>query len=229
MVLAAFTVGMPLARGDTPPAAAPPHGQPVPQLHYGQPTLHPPGQLIPHPPGQPMLHPPGQLIPHPYGIYTAPAPSQAEARGPAVIPFWDPDRPPPEGYYVTSRSNGGLIGGGVAIMTSFWLASLIAGVIAAKDEEDRGIDGDGVEASDWTPLYIPIAGPFVAIHAVDASAGGAAVLMVDGVLQTLGAGMVVWGLLDRKYRAVRATAGSSGVEVLPLVGALPGVSLRGSF
>jgi hypothetical protein len=194
-----------------------------------------------------QAYPPYPPYPPPYGPYPPPAyyapppPAPAQPSGPAMIAPWDPDQPPPAGYYLSSKVNGGLIGGGVAILTSFWTVSVIGAAIAAKDEEEAGIDGDGVESDDWTPLYFPIVGPFITVNSVDAGSDGAAVLVIDGVLQTLGAFMIGWGIADRNYRVIRSPMGtprsrvplqigSQEIEVSPIVGrSFRGVGLRASF
>jgi len=161
----------------------------------------------------------------------APAPPvRTGPEKPREISPWDPDEPPPEGYNLRSSVRSGAIGGGVTLLLLGWIPAIIGGAIAAKDEKQRGIDGDGVEEGDWTPMYVPVVGPFITMSSVDASGGGAAVLVVDGVLQTAGAALIVYGILDRKYKVVRAQVAGHPVEVAPGVSFdRPGISVRGAF
>ena len=126
-----------------------------------------------------------------------------------------------------STVSGGPLAAGITLLSLGWVTSVVVGVVAAQDEEERGLDGDGVEAGDWAPMYIPVVGPVIAISSVDASPKGAALLVADGVIQTAGAALILVGALKRKYRIVRSAA---EVVVVPVVSLeRPGLSLTGVF
>jgi hypothetical protein len=73
---------------------------------------------------------------------------------------------------------------------------------------------------------VPIAGPFITMVTVDASASGAGMLVADGLAQIGGVIGIVVGAVDRRYKIVR----HAGVELELAPGpALGGLSLKGSF
>jgi hypothetical protein len=186
--------------------AAPPPPQAPPPAAYGPQYGPPPAGVYYAPP------PPG------YGPAYAPAPE-----APYVIEDWEPGDPVPDGYREDSRIRKGLVIGGAATMGGAWLITcVVAGVgqsIEAVDdelEEGTGYD-DGVSESDWAVLYIPVAGPFVAIATLDASGGGLAPLIVDGVVQSAGLAMLIAGLAAQDHRLVRV--GDADIHVAPVAGA----------
>ena len=142
------------------------------------------------PPGYP---PPAVMVP------AAPARPQP----PPVIYDWDPDVPPPAGYKVVDRPNGRMIGTGIALFVTGYLMSALVAAVASSAESDE-IDPleDGVTADDWAPLYIPVAGPFIALETLDPNPAGVGMLVLDGILQVGGVAGIVLGVVDRRHKAV---------------------------
>jgi hypothetical protein len=140
-----------------------------------------------------------------------------------VIPDWDPDSPPPDGYVMRSGPHAGLLAGGATLSSIGWVTSAVFGGILAQVEEDRGLDGDGVEAEDWFPMFIPVVGPFITIQSVDADPLGAVPLLIDGIVQLGGFAMLLSGSLVSKHRLVPQYQ-QAEVEIGP-----GRVSLKGAF
>ncbi len=214
------------------PAAQPaaPHG---PQ---GQAT----GRPWPPPPpprgAQPYGHPPPRAYPpqaYPPPAY-APPPAPPQPSGPPrVVYHWDPDLPPPEGYKLDSSINGALLGGGIALLCTGWLTSVMVAAIGAKAEEDAEADDlearlDSVSPADWAPLHIPVVGPFIAFQTLDPGTSGTGVLIADAVVQVAGTLGIIFSFLDSEYRIVRQN--KAQLELTPVAGAgYQGLQLSGSF
>ncbi len=120
---------------------------------------------------------------------------------------------------MSSSPNGGLLAAGIGVLAITWLGSVGAVPTLASNEDEQGIDGDGIEGSDWLPLLVPFAGPFWAIHTVNASPELSALLVIDGILQFTGVAMIIGGALDRTHRAVRLPdeAASATIRIAPLI------------
>lgn len=198
-----------------PPEPAPPRSLPSAsaQTPVGAPAL----------PSSPL--PPQPAAPPPALALSPPAPTDA----PVLAP-WDPDTPVPPGYVLRSEPQTGLIFAGSAMVSIGWVTSVAVGLIAAQEESDRGIDGDGVEADDWAPLYFPVGGPFATIASVDASGAGTGMLVFDGVLQLAGVGLIVFGSLSQTHRAAPLPSLGGAVTLVPSASARgPGFALKGAF
>lgn len=170
--------------------------------------------------------------PNPPAPGYAPAPPQRQP--PVVVYDWDPDVPAPRGYEMDSDVNWGLIGGGIALLAAGWGISLLTATVAISVEEQEEEDEDpsqwdDIHPSDWTPLYIPVVGPFMAIGTLKASGSGIGFLVADGILQTAGVLGIVLGAVDQEYKLIR-TGQRTAVEIQPAVaGGSGGLSVTGSF
>jgi hypothetical protein len=196
----------------------------------------PPPYPYPYPYPQPTYvypYPPPQMYPPPTVIVAQPAPPP---QPPSVIHDWDPEAAVPQGYRMVDTINGRLLGTGIGLLASGWLISVLVGSVgAAAAEEDRvrindpeNEDFDDTDPDDWTPLYVPVVGPFLAMGTLDPKPSGTGLLIVDGVVQTGGALCIVLGIVDRKYKLVRNDI--AGVEVTPVSGPkLSGLSASGRF
>lgn len=213
-----------VARAEEPPPLPPPE-QPSAPLPPLPPASAAPAQ--PAPPAQPSTPaaaPPPVLAP------SASPPPPAAPAPPRELSPWDPDTPVPDGYVLRSRPQTGLIFGGAAMVSIAWVTSIAVGLVAAEDEEDRGIDGDGVEADDWTPLFVPIGGPFASIVSVDSGGVGTGLLLADGALQAAGVALIVVGSLVQDHRVVRVSPDAVSVTVAPTLSASArGLVLGGAF
>ena len=168
--------------------------------------------------------------PPPPGYVPAPPPPPTPA-APRVVYDWDPDVPPPDGYEMISSVNGRMLGAGIGLLGSAWLLSSMVALAAQRAEEEDGHDGpDDTTAPDWTPLYIPIAGPFVAIGTLDPSAGGMGLLLADGIMQAAGTLGIILGIVDQEYKVVLGGKDEASVELAPAVGRqFQGMLVTGRF
>lgn len=187
-----------------PPAAAPAPAAPV----AAQPAAPAP---VAAPPAQPGAVPPGYMLvpaqsPQAQTQYQVQYPQQKGALPPGMeLPYEEGD-PIPPGYRVAKQPRRGLITGG-AIMTGIgWSLSLTAAV-AADFEDKTGY------------LVVPVLGPWLMLATggakddcysysatssyCDNNAGLRSVLVLDGLLQTAGAIMIVAGAAIPKVRLVR--------------------------
>lgn len=212
----------PVAQADEPPplppstATAPPPGYGQPPPGYGQP---PPGYGQP-PPG---YAPPGYGQPPPGyapGYYPAPGygPPPQDTR-PRYMDYEDGE-PIPNGYHLQSRARRGLIGGGAGLLGGMWFLSFLVGGVG--DAAYRSGDGG------WAALYVPIAGPFIAMSTLHADSGGVAILAIDGLAQAGGAAMLVLGLVLPTKRLVRDDVSLGPVTIAPVLSPTGG-GLRGTF
>jgi len=153
------------------------------------------------PPGYGQPPPPGYGYPPPAGYYVVPYYAQEPP------PPWKPGQPAPAGYHVETKADGKTIRSGVGLLVALWICSVLTGAVLNESEEPKSEDGDDVEPGDWTPMYYPILGPFLAMKNLDSSDGGWAVLLLDGIGQSAGALMIVIGLVNRKeYLEANSTA-----------------------
>ncbi|EYF07145.1 Hypothetical protein CAP_0624 [Chondromyces apiculatus DSM 436] len=142
-----------------------------------------------------------------------------------MIYGWDPDVPPPDGYALDSNVNAYLIGVGLGLLTAGWLTSALVGSLAS-DATDADLGGHS--AADWTPLYFPVVGPFIALGTLEPDPAAAGLLIADGVIQAGGAIGILWGALNRRYKVVRERQGL--VHVTPVAGpSFRGLSALGRF
>ena len=131
--------------------------------------------------------------------------------------------PIPEGYKVDTKLRTGLVVGGAVTLGVLWGITAIAGGVGASVEGE--IDGD---TDQFIPLYIPVAGPFVAIDTMDAAGAGVAVLIIDGVAQTAGLAMFIAGLAAPKDVLRRTTVAGISWQLTPSHRGF-GVGLDGTF
>jgi hypothetical protein len=110
---------------------------------------------------------------------------------------------------VDTRIRKGLVIAGSVTFGSAWLLS--AAVAAAFQDEHRE------EAEDFMPLFIPLAGPFITMGTADPVALATFTLVLDGLAQAGGLGMLIAGLASQQKVWVRNPVGR--VTVAPMVGA----------
>lgn len=189
-----------------------------------------------HQPAQRRYNP---SSPDPYGYrYRYPQARQPAAYNyntkPRIIEGWEPGDPVPDGYRPDTRPHSGLVKGGAATLFSLWGISAIAGsflVVAEDEDAEDGVDGNGIDAEDYYPLFIPVVGPFVTIGTAETSRAASVALVADGIGQTAGLAMFIAGLAARQDVLVRIpTYGKGSMEVRPVVGkGFQGVGVNGSF
>lgn len=112
--------------------------------------------------------------------------------------------PPPRGYHAeVSRTDGaatcrllGFISLGASYGASYAMALSLPGNVS------------------W--LYVPVLGPWIKVSDSQQSLRG--VIAIDGFFQTVGAGLLIGGLVASGRQAVRDDSGLARVEVVPLFG-----------
>lgn len=105
------------------------------------------------------------------------------------IPYHE-SMPVPEGYHLESTPRYGLVAAGVSMTATLWVVSTITAITLDREKSD---DGDPNFDDMYWPMFIPVAGPFATIATADSSGTGAAILALDGAIQTLGLALAIAG------------------------------------
>jgi hypothetical protein len=147
---------------------------------------------------------------------------------------WEEGDPIPPGYQPDTRIRKGLVIGGAVTMGALWVISIIIGGAAVSVEEadeELGGDSNGLAPEDFYPLFIPVAGPFIALVTTEAEGVGTAFLIIDGVGQAGGLAMLIAGLAAQQTYLRRVHQyGEVNVEFAPVVTPeFAGMGLKGSF
>ena len=94
----------------------------------------------------------------------------------------------PDGYRVETKRKPGLYVGGAVTLGGAYLLTVSAAAIV-----------EPLDSSVW-PLYIPVVGPFIALGTTSySSAGSSYLLVMDGLVQAAGLGMLVGGVVGKKW------------------------------
>lgn len=191
------------------PAGYPQPGypQPYPQQGYPQPGYQP-GY-----PGYPGYG-------YPYGYAPAPA-----AIPPKKVAYVE-GQPGPPGYRLTTESSKGLVVAGAICLGVGYSFMLLSAPVVASVRKSNDEDPD-----DANVMMLPVVGPFLSIWALDSEGIGTSFLILDGLLQTVGAGMLIGGLASPRKVWLRGDIAGVRYQVSPgLVGKnTPGVGLTGSW
>lgn len=161
-----------------PVASVPPVQSPPPMMPpMGAPQAPPPGQAPMAGPMPPMQMPPPGYIPPMFG--------------PTRLPYAEGD-PIPPGYEIAMRPKYKLMTAGIATFAPLYgLSILFAGAFAG---------GEGPDASQYNPMFIPVIGPFITIGTADTQDAGTMTLLVDGAGQAAGAALFLAGIFgEEKY------------------------------
>jgi hypothetical protein len=121
---------------------------------------------------------------------------------PATMPY-EEGRPIPPGYHVATRASRPFIISGISVFGGAYLGSLLTATFALTIDSRTG--------STFGPLYIPFAGPFVAISTLKAEGAGAMWLIVDGGVQLLGGALFLTGLINEEQYLERGPKRASKV------------------
>jgi len=106
--------------------------------------------------------------------------------------------PIPEGYHKDTKIRKGLVIGGAVTFGAVWLVTVLIGsVIVSVDE---GINSG---TSEYTPLFVPVVGPFITMGTANIGSAAYAPLIINGVAQAGGVAMLVAGLAAKKTVLVR--------------------------
>lgn len=160
----------------------------------------------------------GQVQQQPQPIYVQQQPVMA---GPREITTWEDGDPIPPGYHPDTRSRKGLIIGGAVTFGVFYLISALVGAGSLAECSAHNIISTS-PCNDLGPLLIPAAGPFISLGTSHADGGGAALLILDGVVQAGGIAMLVLGIAIPRTVLVRNDLGLNRKETVatiePMIG-----------
>jgi hypothetical protein len=225
--LLSLTFAVP-ALAQTPNATPAPQVQPAPGAPPQQQPPNPwPPQQQPAP-GQPYPGwpppPSGQRAPNgeyvaPLSQYTQPIyiPQSVAMSGPRVIADWHPGEPIPPGYHPSERiRKGELIAGLITFGVPYIYTSLAAAI------------GDDANTSKADALWVPVLGPFIELGQSH-SATLDYLLVIDGLAQALGAGLVIHGITSPRTLLIRNDLAMVTVSPVRLGRDGNGVGLLGRF
>ena len=126
--------------------------------------------------------------------------------GPSRLPYKEGD-PIPSGYGIETRPRYTMATAGIATFAPLYGMSVLFAATFAGNE--------GVASGYYTPLFIPVIGPFVSIGTSDAESLGVFMLMLDGLGQATGVALFVAGMLsDEKFVSRTPTAFDPRPEVM---------------
>lgn len=181
----------------------------------------PPGFSTPPPPPPYYALPPGYAPPP---GYAQPAPL-----GPKSIDYEDGD-PVPPGYHKRTHARKGMaIGGGVTFGALYVFTLLTAAVGDSVCSAPSGGSAHSCNTTGWRELYIPVAGPFVAIAGFGGG-GGTAALVIDGIGQAAGFGLLVAGIAMQQTELTRDDVSKRKLFVTPTMArGSSGVGVGGTF
>ena len=145
--------------------------------------------------------------------------------GPEKISDVDDESPVPHGYTRVTRTRKGLIlGGAITVSVSYvvtaWWGSVLNGV-----ERDFGTPG---KTTDFSWLYIPVAGPFLQLGHMNNSDSDLArrCFVIEGITQAVGAALLLYGLGSSQTILMR----NDQLSIAPMAGAgTSGVTVAGRF
>ena len=144
-----------------------------------------------------------------------------EYKAPIVRPYEGGVIPP--GAHLETRWNKDVFLAGVAVAGTAYLPSLLyalqsCGLGTSSDASGPPVTGGACRSgSAW--LYVPIVGPYVTATQAPTT-GGATLSVFDGVVQTIGAGLMLAAvIMPRTVVVWQDLAGSTSVRVTPVAAA----------
>jgi hypothetical protein len=160
--------------------------------------------------------PPAGYYP-PYGYYPPPI----NVLPPATLPYEEGESVPP-GYTLKTRAvRSMVIAGSVTFGATYLVSLLTSATILAADSND---------GKQLAPMFAPIVGPFITIGTARAEGAGTLWLVLDGLAQTAGAVMLIYGLAAEEKYLQRNPMGTADLVLRPDVLVGPGsASLRWKF
>ncbi len=160
--------------------------------------------------------PPSEAQPPPYPTPPPAAAYPAAPPPPAVLDY-DEGQPIPAGYHLVVKPRTEMIWGGIAFFgLTYGIALYVASV------------GSAIKDSKTGSLFIPVAGPFLAINDLDAKGAGTFWLSVWGIAQGAGVVATIYGLTSPKKALWRNDIGRIDFAPVTATGA-PGLTVMGSF
>jgi hypothetical protein len=175
------------------------------------------------PPQSPPSLPPGQY-PAPLSQTTQETyvPQSVALSGPDEITDWEVGSPVPPGYHPVQRVRKGAIIGGAVTLGALWAISA-CGAAIVHDANANGVGTDNADA-----LFIPVLGPFVQMSRTT-SATGNLFNLIDGLGQSAGATLLIWGLTSPKTLLVRNDLGMTLIPAPYVSSRGAGLGLTGTF
>jgi hypothetical protein len=133
--------------------------------------------------------------------------------------------PIPPGYHKRTRIRKGMVAAGAATFGALYVFSLL---FAAAGDGICSAQNDQCKYG-WRDLYIPVAGPFIAIHDFGPG-GGTAPLVIDGVGQAAGLALLIGGIAAQETQLVRNDISKPHVFFTPRVARnSTGFGIAGTF
>ncbi len=145
-------------------------------------------------------------------------PQSVALSGPREIRNYREGDPVPPGYRPVERPRRGLVIAGSVVLGTLYFFSALAAAVDADH-------GNG----ELAPLWVPGVGPFIQM-AKSESATAKVILAMDGLGQSAGIFMLVYGLASPKTVLVRNDLAKTEVRVAPMAGrGTTGLALTGTF
>jgi hypothetical protein len=136
-------------------------------------------------------------------------PQSVALSGPKELRDWKEGDPIPDGYHEVQRTRTGAVVGGAVTLGVMWL---ISAFVAAGAQDVTNATGG--HSNPDAALYVPVVGPFIQMGSTS-SALGNMTLLVDGLAQTGGFALLVYGLTTPRNVLVRADL-AEGTQIVPI-------------
>jgi hypothetical protein len=168
---------------------------------------------------------PYEALPPGYGppVY-APGSYAPMVNGPEKMTDVDDESPVPYGYTrVYRKRRGPIIGGAISLGVSYTFTAWM-GLVLNDIETKFGTPG---KTTDFSWLYIPVAGPFLQLgHMNKPPADFRYCFVMEGITQTVGAALLLYGLSSPQTILMR----KDQLSVVPMIGAgTSGLTVAGRF
>lgn len=193
LTAASFVAASTLAAAQAAPAQAAP-AQAAPAQAAAPAAAPPPVVIVQAPPASNARAANGEYVaPLSQQTQSTYIPQSVALSGPAEFSY-DDGQPIPDGYHLATRvRKGAIIGGAVPFGTLYLLSALTAAGNA--DANPRG-------ENPASALYIPAIGPFIQMGHTSTQSSGV-LLAIDGIGQTAGLILLIYGLTSPKQVLVR--------------------------
>jgi hypothetical protein len=149
-----------------------------------------------------------------------------------TFPYEEGD-PIPAGFKLRTSPNGNLIFAGAISGGTLWAISTITAIALDRQTDEKIEDGNGGSRRDpefddnYWPMFIPVAGPFVAIDTSDATGTGAAILALDGAFQVGALALFIAGFIAEDEELVRK---KPAIAIEPMLSpGSAGIGVKGAF
>jgi hypothetical protein len=149
-------------------------------------------------------------------------PQSVALSGPRIIHDWEEGQPIPHGYHPETRVRKGAVLTGALLFGIPYLYSAFAASVGS----DVASSSNG--KNEAAALYVPVLGPFIETG-VSSSATVNYILVLDGLAQAAGAGLLIYGLVSPKTILVRNDLAMVTVTPMHLGKDGSGLGLFGRF